>query len=115
MIVGVDAVYYNVQEMRRAVAFYRDVLGLRLVEDGDDWSAFDVDGVRVGLHDNYGKPVQRGGAVLTLRSTDIRADVEQLQAKGVKFHGKISDQPWGSLISFEDSEGNALDLMQRPA
>ena len=68
-----------------------------------DW--FGVDG---------GKPVPKvdgAGATLTLKSTDIRADVARLQAKGVKFHGEIGDYDWGSVVAFEDSERNVLKLM----
>jgi catechol 2,3-dioxygenase-like lactoylglutathione lyase family enzyme len=38
--------------MKRAVKFYRDVLGLKVVEEDDGWSSMDVGGVRVGLHAN---------------------------------------------------------------
>jgi len=51
---------------------------------------------------------------LTFKTTDIRADVKRLRDKGVKFVGEIGDYPWGSVVTFEDSEGNFLKLMQTP-
>jgi predicted enzyme related to lactoylglutathione lyase len=54
------------------------------------------------------------GATLTLRVSDIRAAVAHLEASGAKVLGPISDDPWGSLVAFEDSEGNVLKLMQPP-
>jgi len=32
----------------------------------------------------------------------------------VKFVGEIGDYPWGSVVTFEDSEGTFLKLMQPP-
>ena len=118
MIVGVRDVYYNAQDMRRALGFYRDVLGLRVLSESDDWCMFEIGGVRVGLESTEGKPVSRdrhAGAVLTLKSSDIREDVQRFKAKGVKFLSDIGDYEWGSVASFEDSEGNHLKILQDPS
>lgn len=113
MIDGVQDVYYEVQDMNRALRFYREALGLTVTDEGEDWSSLNVGGLRVGLESSDGKPVP-GRAVLTLRTTDIRADVARLQGLGVKFLGEIGDFEWGSVVAFEDSEGNYLKLMQPP-
>ena len=42
MITGVQDVYYEVQDMKRAIAFYRNVLNLVVTEESDDWSAMNV-------------------------------------------------------------------------
>ncbi len=48
---GADLVYFFVSDMERAVTFYRDVLGLRLVyRTGDDWAQFEAGPVQLGLH-----------------------------------------------------------------
>ncbi len=123
MIVGVQDVYYFVQDMPRALRFYRDALGLRVTAESDHWATLDVGGVRVGLHATDGRPVppvprDEGGAMaggtLTLRVDDIRATVARLQAAGVKFLAPIYDASWGSVVAFEDPDGNVLKLM-RPA
>ena len=117
VIVGVRDVYYNAEDMRRALGFYRDILSMRVLSESNEWCMFEIGGVRVGLESTEGKPVsrdRRAGAVLTLKSTDIREDVRRLQAKGVKFLSDIGDYEWGSVASFEDSEGNHLKLLQDP-
>ena len=123
MIVGVQDVYFYVQDMRRALAFYRDILGLRVTEEDEHWSALDVGGVRVGLHGTDGKPVPpvprdahgaKSGGTLTLRVADMRAEVTRLRRAGVKFLGEVVDEPWGSIVAFEDPDGNVLKLMQPP-
>jgi len=113
MITGVQDVYYEVQDMKRAIAFYRNVLNLAMTEESADWSAMNVGGLRVGLDSTDGKPTPKR-AILTFKTTDIRADVKRLRDKGVKFVGDIGDYPWGSVVTFEDSEGNFLKLMQPP-
>ncbi len=113
MITGVQDVYYEVQDMKRAVAFYRDLLGLRVTEESEHWSAFNVGGLRVGLDSTEGKPTPKR-AILTLKTNDIRADAKRLRDKGIRFVGEIGDYDWGSVVTFEDSEGNFLKLMQPP-
>ena len=113
MITGVQDVYYEVQDMKRAIAFYRNVLNLAVTEESADWSAMNVGGLRVGLDSTDGKPTPKR-AILTFKTTDIRADVKRLREKGVKFVGEIGNYSWGSVVTFEDSEGNFLKLMQPP-
>jgi len=113
LITGVQDVYYEVQDMKRAVAVYRDVLGLRVTEESEDWSAFNVGGLRVGLDSTEGKPTPKR-AILTLKTNDIRADAKRLRDKGIRFASEIGDYAWGSVVTFEDSEGNFLKLMQPP-
>jgi lactoylglutathione lyase len=39
-----------VSDMKRSVAFYRDVIGLRLKFDSPEWSEFATDGATLALH-----------------------------------------------------------------
>ena len=50
MIVGIQDFYYNVRDIETSVAFYRDVLGLELAEENPHFTAFQISGVRFGLH-----------------------------------------------------------------
>jgi catechol 2,3-dioxygenase-like lactoylglutathione lyase family enzyme len=121
LITGVNDVYYNVEDMERAVRFYRDVLGLRVVDQNPYWTSLDVGGVRIGLHWTEGGKIPyvarddhgpHAGACLTLRTDDIRSTVAQLRGRGVRFLGDVTDAEWGSLATFEDVDGNVLKLMQ---
>jgi hypothetical protein len=70
LITGVQDVYYEVQDMKRAVAFDRDVPGLRATDESEDWSAFNVGGLRVGLDSTEGRPTPKR-AILTPKTNDI--------------------------------------------
>jgi catechol 2,3-dioxygenase-like lactoylglutathione lyase family enzyme len=120
MLVGVQDVHVNVADMARALAFYRDVLGMRVVDSNPWWTSLDFFGARIGLHGTGGAAVpavprdEHGplcGAVLTLRSTDLEADVAYLQANGVAVLGR-SGHAWGRLALIRDPDGNLLKLMQ---
>src|SRR2546426_11966121 len=99
--------------MSRGNPFHRVLLNLPVTEESADWSAMNVGGVPVGLDSTEGNPPPKR-AILPLKTTDLRADVKRLRDKGVKFVGEIGDYPWGSVVTFEDSEGNFLKLMQPP-
>ena len=120
MLIGIQDVHYNVADMARAVAFYSKVLGMRVLDTNRWWTSLDFFGSRLGLHGNESSAVPavphdmhgpHAGAVLTLRSTDIDADVEYLRRNGVTIVGR-SDNDWGRLAVFLDPEGNFLKLMQ---
>jgi len=49
---------------------------------------------------------------LILKTTDIRADVRTLRDKGVNFVGRSAIILGGGVVTFEDSGGNYLKLMQ---
>ncbi|MGL4574785.1 MAG: VOC family protein [Burkholderiaceae bacterium] len=119
MITGIQDVYYNVADMPRAVAFYREVLGMKLVFGDAWWTRMECGGVGVGLHKS-GAPVPaiahdahgaHVGATLTLKSDAFDADCARLEAAGVKFLSK-TDNPWGKVGVFQDPDGNILKIMQ---
>jgi catechol 2,3-dioxygenase-like lactoylglutathione lyase family enzyme len=121
MLSGVQDVYYNVADMDRAVAFYEDRLGMRLVDRNPHWAAFDLGGVRIGLHWTGGSAVPRvprdahgahTGATLTLRTQEIARLHQKLTEVGVRFLSEPTAHPWGTHAVFEDPDGNVLKLMQ---
>ena len=120
MIQGIQDVYYNVKDMERAVNFYTEVLGMKLVHKDKYWSSLECGGVGIGLHwteDNDIPHVPRdshgahAGATLTLKSTDIPQDKEFLEKADTKILGE-TDAPWGHMLVFEDLDGNVLKLMK---
>ena len=120
MISGVQDVYVYVQDMARAIYFYRDVLGLELTDEDDHFSGLTTGGVRFGLHWTGGGAVPRipsnkhgslAGVTLTFRVDDFTSVRKRLKEKGVPVIGE-ADQPWGKLLVFEDPDGNILKLMQ---
>jgi len=107
-----DAVFYYVTDLERSIAFYRDVLGLRVVSR-DYVVRFDVDGVLFELVPvSQGQQVfGSGNARLCFKVEDIRRTVSQLQQRGVAC-SEVKSEPGGLLAFFKDPDGNELCLWQ---
>ena len=107
------------QDTLRAVAFYRDTLGLKLLFQAPPALAFfDGGGVRLMLGPAVPE-FDHEGSVLYFAVDDIPATHTALAAASVKFRSephliaKLPDREvW--LADFEDSEGNVLALMSEP-
>jgi catechol 2,3-dioxygenase-like lactoylglutathione lyase family enzyme len=107
-----------VNQAKRAIKFYTQGLGMKLIDENEYWIALDCNGVRIGLHpeeksipsvprDSHGA---HAGGTLTLKSDNIPQDRKRLEELGAKILGE-ADQPWGHMLVFEDPDGNVLKLM----
>lgn len=113
-----------VQDLDRAVRFYRDTLGLAFLFQAPPALAFfDCGGVRLMLTPPEGPEPGRGTSILYYVVDDIAAAHAALVARGVEFLNLpriIARMPDHDLwmAAFRDSEGNLLELMsevRRPA
>lgn len=118
-----------VDDYDRAIAWYRDVLGLALVEDtplpgGKRWvMVAGSGGARILLAKAEGGQQQAavgnqtGGRVgFFLETTDFAADHARLTAAGVTFAEAPRHEAYGSVAVFVDLFGNKWDLIQpKPA
>ncbi|WP_420363415.1 VOC family protein [Curtobacterium aetherium] len=116
MASGVAAVWVPVSNMERAVAFYRDTLGLTVKDQSDDWSEIDANGLMIGLNGRESAGgSSEGGAVVSFQPDgSIEDEVADLKRRGADIQGEISEHPWGKIIPFKDSEGNDLQLYAPP-
>jgi catechol 2,3-dioxygenase-like lactoylglutathione lyase family enzyme len=104
-----------------ATKFYREVLGLKLVQDTPFALVFDANGTMLRVQ-KVQTVVQAGYTVLGWEVADIGASVGELAKKGVRFEryeGLPQDKsgvwttPDGSKVAwFKDSDGNTLSLTQ---
>jgi catechol 2,3-dioxygenase-like lactoylglutathione lyase family enzyme len=117
-------------DVGRAVAFYRDLLGLPLVAAfGDTLAFFDLDGTRLMIEGAGGPDGEAvpTASVLYFWVADIRAAYDELLARGVPMvdephvihrddagtFGPAGEEEW--MAFFRDSEGNTLALASRRA
>jgi methylmalonyl-CoA/ethylmalonyl-CoA epimerase len=107
----------NVHDVPRAVAFWRDVLGVKLLfEVPPKMAFFDCDGLRVMLSLPETLEYDHAGSVLYFKVADIGASHARLAAAGVAFRGAphlVARMPDHELwmAFFTDSESNVLALM----
>lgn len=107
-----DCVFYYVDDMERSVAFYSNVLGLRL-SSRDAVARFDIDGVLFELCPRpEGERLEgAGNARLVLKVQDIAEAAEFLKAKAVGV-SQVRDVENGRLATFNDPDGNEVCLWQ---
>ncbi|MFN3522211.1 MAG: VOC family protein [Phenylobacterium sp.] len=108
-----------VRDQDRAVGFYRDVLGLTLVNDtpyGDDWRwiEFEIPGAATRiLFARAGAEAPGPEPALILVCEDVDAAHSELAARGVRFTQEPTAAPWSPqerFALFADSEGNVVML-----
>jgi predicted enzyme related to lactoylglutathione lyase len=114
----VDFVSYGVSDMEKALAFYRDILGLTLemVYEGI-WAEFSVGAMTLALvGPPWGAPPQpgyQGGGTAALAVEDVGASLEELKAKGVAVLDGPHDTPVCHMAMIADPDGNRIWLHQR--
>jgi methylmalonyl-CoA/ethylmalonyl-CoA epimerase len=106
-----------VDDLDRAIAFYRDTLGLRFLFAAPPKMSFFQSGkvrLLVGVPE-VGQPRQRGSQIY-FQVADIHAVFDTLEKRGVKFHAgphvvhrTPTSELW--LSEFTDPDGNQLALM----
>ena len=105
-----------VHDLERAVRFYRDTLGMRLLFQVPNLAFFDVGGVRLMLSTPESAEPDHRASVIYYKVPSIQPAFEALRARGVVFE----DTPhliarldthdlW--MTFFRDSERNLLALM----
>ena len=117
MVKGVATVWLPVTDIERAVGFYRDTLGLSVSSQQPEWAELEAEGLKIGLNARDEEtPGGDGGAVVAFRPDgEIDDTVSELEGKGVEFAaGGISEHPWGRVATFQDPDGNDLQLYAPP-
>ena len=112
---GLDHVYYWTADMERAVRFYRDVVGLRLLRrEGDSWALFDSAGPRFAVHGLVeGHAVSAGGATAVFVVQDLDEARHTLEERGVRFHDHAGEVPgYARFASFSDPDGNTVQVIE---
>ena len=98
-----------VADMDRAVAFYRDVLGLPLAFHSPDWSEFNTGETRLALH-SASDANPAGSVQLGFRSEDLDAFYAAREANGVIFTAPPVDMHGSRISRALDCEGAEISI-----
>ena len=106
----------NARDLSRAVAFYRDVLGMRLLLEAPKLALLDAGGIRLMLARPESPEFDHPGSVLYFRVPRIQEAHDTLAARGVSFKSRphvvaraFEAEIW--MAFFADSEGNTLAIL----
>ena len=105
MIEKIQNVTFPVSNLKRAVDFYENVLGLKKTGEWGNYAIFDVGGVEFALQPNR-------KLLIFLRVDDVDEAYKIFKEKGVKFVTEPKDQYWGGRTAeFADPDGNTFILV----
>jgi catechol 2,3-dioxygenase-like lactoylglutathione lyase family enzyme len=116
-------VRYLVNDVARAVAFYRDLLEFDVVEemlpafarvrlgDLDLWLAGPASSAARPMPDGR-QPVPGGWSRLVIEVDDLDAFVARLRNVGTTFRNDVVSGPGGKQIIINDPSGNAVELFE---
>lgn len=112
----IEQIAIPVRDLVRATAFYRDLLGMKLLfEVPAQLAFFDCDGIRLALSIASDPMYEPPGSIVYYRVDDIDAAHAELEQRGVEFlRGPHliarldAVEIW--MAFFEDTEGNTLAI-----
>jgi len=105
LIKKIQNITFPVSDLKRAVDFYENILGLKKTGEWSTYAIFDVDGVEFALE-------PREKFQIFLRVDDVDEAYKTFKQKGVKFVTEPKDQYWGGRTAkFIDPDGNEFILV----
>lgn len=120
MIRGVKFASIPVTDQNRALAFYTEKLGFRLLtdqpfNDQQRWIELGIGGTetRVVLF-RFDEGIQPGTKMnITFWADDVEKTTRELESKGVEFVMKPQKADWGTAAAFKDLDGNTFVISSR--
>lgn len=115
-VTRIGQIAIRVHDVERAVAFYRDVLGLRYLFQAGGMAFFDCGGVRLMLSAPEKPEFDHPGSVIYFNAPDLPAAYARMREQGVILesephlvHRTGTEELW--MLFFRDPDGNLLALM----
>lgn len=109
-----------VSDMRRSVAFYRDILELKVLAESDQWSEFEAGPFHLALHwssahDEMSGQVRvpAGRAELVFEVGDLEKACQEIKARGGAIEGPMTMEGLDLRVAFlRDPDGMAIELIE---
>ena len=108
-----------VSDMKRSVAFYRDVIGLPLKFDSPEWSEFATEGATLALHRSDGSPGREEESELPpgrCRPGISVRDLDAFHLRMVEHHVVCTQQPkdlfGAKMAQYLDPDGLAISVSE---
>ncbi|MGE3315061.1 MAG: VOC family protein [Planctomycetaceae bacterium] len=119
MIGTLGEVILYVEDMPKQVRFYRDVLGLKVIDPADSdpgdayWVLLDCGACQLALHGGGERRFGEDAPKIVFMVDDIQAARDELVRKGVPAGDTFSPAPGVSVVNCTDPEGNKFSLEKR--
>jgi predicted enzyme related to lactoylglutathione lyase len=112
---GIDFMMYPVSDLRRAAAFYRDVLELpqEMYSEEWQWAEFNCGNLTLALKSGEKPSASSAGGRIALAVEDIHAAYEELKKRGVRIVKEPQNYSVCWAMEILDPDGNPMVLHQR--
>jgi len=105
LIKKIRNITFPVSDLKKAVDFYENILGLKKTGEWGNYAIFDVGGVELALE-------PKGRFMVFLLADDVDETYKTFKEKGVEFVTEPKDQYWGGRTAeFADLDGNNFILV----
>ncbi|HEX9318832.1 MAG TPA: VOC family protein [Nitrososphaeraceae archaeon] len=108
---------YSVENMEKSVAFYKDILGMKIKMESPDWVEFvnESRSAVLALHPKRMKSTRSPNMLLGFNVGDIEDVCRDLERKNVKFYKKLTQESFGKHAILEDPDGQLISIAEIPA
>ena len=108
----IGAVILLVSDMKKSMEFYKDVLGMELKQQTEDWVEFSKQGTVLALHPTEKKLTKNISMLIGFNVSELEAVCSNLEKKKVKFHKKVTNEVFGKHAIIEDPDGHLISLAE---
>ena len=105
MIFGAHVLVYS-EDAAADRALLRDAFSWEEVDAGHGWPIFALPPAEAAVH-----PADRSHTELYLMSTDLAADIQLLESRGIRM-SEVEEAAWGSVSRFQLPGGAQIGLYQ---
>jgi len=117
VLTKLGAVILLVSDMKKSIDFYKDILGLPLKYQSEEWTEFFSNGTTLALRSS--KERQKTKSAPTMLTgfmiNDLDSTVKRLKEKKVKFFKEPREEPFGKHAIFEDPDDHLISIVQLDA
>ena len=113
----IGAVILLVSDMKKSIAFYRNVLGMELKQHpSKDWAEFSKEGTTVlALHPMKKKRMvkkKNNSMLVGFNISDLETVCDDLKKKKIKFYKKLTQETFGKHAIIQDPDGHLISLAE---
>lgn len=101
-----------VRDEKKAMKFYHDKLGFRVVTKWAHWVTVSPPGSSVRIHLCPDSRPEKGNTGFSFGAKGVERLVKSLAKKGVKITQPVTKEEWGTYFMFADPDGNEFYVFE---
>ena len=121
---GMELAWISVSDFEKAIKFYTEILGLKLLDKNDEWGWAELGGheggARIGIArysssiDEIHSPIKPGqNALMTFTVDNLDQTIQEMKKNDVQFIGDVVVVPEEvKMQTVKDKDGNILQFVE---